>query len=858
MSIGSPPRLAKFLLKYLSGKENLAAFWGDVEEIFCDKAREKGVLFAKLWYWRQVVQAVPHFCRWYGNQFYSMSRNYIVMGFRTGWKSRGASLIALSGLVVGLSVFSLIWMWVSHEMSYDRFHENARHIYRVCERRNFENHTAVNYWTPGPLAAALTSDYPEIRLAVRTAWTGERVIHSGERRFYENRILCADGDFFKIFSFSFVQGDPDTVLDDPSGIVLTESMARKYFGDRNPMGKNLEMDNKHVFVVKGIIRDVPRNTHIKLDMLVPFDVAEKLGWAVKTWDFSMATTYLLLKPDTDIRLFSQKISDYSGRHQDHSDTELFLQSLMDIHLHSSGSGGSAVQFQYVMVIFVIGVMILSMACINYMNLATARSEMRSREIGIRKVVGAGRRNLVGQFLTEALLLTLFAFIMVPLVIRVVLPEFNRMTGIQFIFRDFIHWHFLGAMVLAALFTGLAAGIYPALVLSSFQPKQILAKTAKRGRKGSRIRLVLVTIQMVASLLLILTTHVMMRQITHLKHLDLGMNIKNVAVIPLGISNSNNQSIYNSLKNSMMSHKGIGIISSSFNHPLRFGSPPLAITYNGHRLDKGTTVNMTSIDYDLVDTLKINVIEGRKFSRQYGREWRNLVVNQAFARMLGPGSAVNKQIFLKDNLFTIVGVVADFHTSSVIDTAIRPLVLFFNGDSVNYILVRFNPNSLGDTLKDLETAWGQAAPNLPFQLQFLDAGFEDQFRDLDNLSRILRYFTVIGIFIACLGLFGLSSFYARRRRREISIRRILGSSTPRLVIFLSRDYIRLAAAAILISWPIGFVILGRWLQNYPNRISLPLSSFIFSGCLAVAITVATVIFQNIRAANSNPIDTIRTE
>ena len=534
MSGTRPPVFAKMLLKFLSGKEHLGAFWGDVEEIFNDKVEEKGKFAAQLWYWRQVCQAIPHFCRWYAAQACSMSKNYIIMGLRTGWKSKSSSIITLSGLVMGLTVFSLIFMWVSHEMSYDRFHVNADHIYRVCEKRHFNNQVTNSYWTPGPLAAALRSDYPEIRYAVRTAWTGERVIHRGDRRFYEKRILCVDQDFFNMFSFSFIKGDPETAMKDPNGVVLTESMADKYFADENPLGKILMMDNKYEFIVKGVIGDVPRNTHLELDMLVPFDVAEKLGWAVKTWDFSMATTYIQLKPDTGFRIFNQKISDYLKKHQENSTTEFYLQPLSAIHLHSSNAGNAgAGRFQYVIIIFIVGIMILGMACINYMNLATARSETRSKEIGIRKVIGASRRNLGGQFLTEALLLTMFAFVMVPILIKILLPAFNQITGIYFMFEDFLKWNFLGPIVLISLFTGLAAGIYPAWVLSSFQPKYVLTKKSNSGGGGSRVRFILVTTQIAASLLLILTTHVMMRQIKYLKNLDLGMDIKDVAVISRG-------------------------------------------------------------------------------------------------------------------------------------------------------------------------------------------------------------------------------------------------------------------------------------------------------------------------------------
>lgn len=859
MSGCAPPKLAKVLLKFLSGKEHLQAFWGDVEEIYCDEVEDKGKLNAKCWYWRQVFRAIPSFCRWYGAQSFAKINNYIIMGMRSHWKSKVYSLITLFGLVLGLTLSTLIFRWVSHEMSYDRFHVNANHIYRVCEKRHLKDHISKSYWTPGLLAAALKKDFPEIQYTVRAAWTGERLIRRGDQLFYENRLLCVDRDFFKMFTFPFKQGNPERSIEEPYGIVLSESFAKKYFGDENPIGKSLQMENKYEFTVKGIIKDVPRNSDFKLDLLLPFKMVEKLGWNMKTWDFSMATTYLQLKPGTNLNLFKQKISKYIRKHKKDSNIELYLQPLTAIHLHSSGPADSNGELiQYVTIFSIIGILILVMACINYMNLATARAEMRAREIGIRKVVGASRKNLIGQFITEALLLTAFSLLVVPVVISCILPEFNQITGIHFNFKDFLEPNFLIFIFLISLLTGLTAGIYPALVLSAFKPRHILAKQSKGPNRGSKLRFFLVTIQITASLLLILNTHVMLRQTIYLKNLDLGIDKKRVAIIPLGISNRNNKAIYDSLKNNLISHPGTQSISASFTHPFNFGTPPLAITYNGERLDRDITINMTSVDFDYIENLRIKILEGRGFSRKYGEERHSLVVNKAFARLLGSDSPINKRIFLNNVPCTIVGMVQDFYTSAVTHTAIEPLILFLSETGINFIQVRFEGNNLAASITDLEKAWKKAAPNLPFQYEFLDTSFDDQFIWMENLSLILQYFTIIGIMIACLGLFGLSAFYAQRRSKEIGIRKVLGSTTSRLVFLLCKDYLRLVTTAILISWPLGFFILNRWLQNYPNRISLPLTSFLLSGILAFIITIAAVIFQSIRAASTSPVNAIRSE
>lgn len=774
-------------------------------------------------------------------------------------KNKWYSLITLSGLIVGFTLFFLIYIWILNELSYDRYHQNADFIYRVGERKHFSGHTNVGYNTPGLLADSLRENFSEVEYAVRTAWTGERVIRRGERQYFENDIICADKDFFSMFTFHFIKGNAQTSLNEPYGAIITESFSQKYFGDEDPIGKQLEMENKYTFTVTGLIKDVPANSHFWFGMVVPFEIVEKLGWRMKTWEFSLATTFVHLKPGIDVKGFEKKIASQVKKHHKGSRTELFLQPLTEMHLYStSGNTGGLRRIQYIYVFSVVGFLILCMAGINYMNMATARSEMRSLEIGIRKVVGAGKMSLVRQFLLEAVLLSMLALVLVPVLLYLLLPEFNAITGEQFTFSIFLKPGMILAMLLIALITGILSGSYPALVLSSLKPKTIFQYGAVGKLRGIKIRTILVSVQIISFLLLISGASIIGRQLSYLKNLELGIDKNNVMIIPLGISNQDNVSVYRSLKNELSSYPAVQNISGSFTHPFRFGTPGLRVTHQGKRLDKDVAIKLTSVDYDYLETLKINILEGRGFSRQYGDEKRNVLVNETFAHLLGTGSVVNQLIKLNGTPCKIIGVTKDFHISRVTESAIQPLVFFLSETGINHIIIRLKPANIAESLKFIGNVWKRINPAFPFQYHFLDANYNVQFKGIENLGKTIRYFSIVGVFIACLGLLGMAAFSAQKRYKEIGIRKVLGSSTINLVYLLCKDYIRIVLIAILSAWPIGWLVMTNWLANYPNRITLNHEAFILAGLISVAITIGAVIFQAIKAANSNPVDSLRME
>jgi putative ABC transport system permease protein len=854
-----PPRVVRWLLSRLHSGENRLERLGDMEELYCLDLEDSGRFRAT---WRYVLRGGRVLVSWFVLALYwraAMLRNYVVTAWRHMLRQKGHALINVAGLAIGLAAFSVIALWVRHELSFDRFHEKASRIYRVSERRRFPDFIQTGYRTPGPLAPELRNGVPEIEEVARVAWTGERVIRYQDRIHYEREVLTVDPEFFTLFSFSFVKGRPETALPGPFSMVITESTARKYFGDDDPLGKTLGLDNRMEFTVTGVVGDAPSNSHLQFGMIVPFEVVKQLGWAADDWDFSMALTYITLRPGTDRGKLEQKISGIVRSRNPDTTTEQFLQPLTRIRLHTNfDNPDSSGRIQYVYMFTLVGVLILGMACINFMNLATARSETRSREIGMRKVVGANRGNIIHQFLTESVLIAAVALIVAPLLIQLFLPEINKVTETSFSLADFAHPWLLAVVLGATLLTGLLSGSYPAMFLSAFQPGSTLKSQAPSLLRGSRLRKILVVFQMSISLILVIGSVVIVTQGGYLKNKDLGFNKEHVLSIPLGISNTENPKLYERFKEELRLNPSVGAVSGAFTHPTMFGTQAQDVSYNGNTLADKLPINLTSVTYDFVETLQIKLARGRSFSRDYGTERGNVLVNQQMERVLGNDSALGKVIRIGSEYEgRIVGVLKDFHMESVSSGKIGPVILFLN-PNVNYIFVRVVPADMEKTLKSLEAAWKNTAPHLPFAYTFLDQDFARLYQDVESLGSVLKYMTVLAGLIACLGLLGLASFSARKRTKEIGVRKICGASSAGIVALLCRDFTKLVLFANLCAWPAAGWLMYSWLQSFPYRAPLKFWIFLSAGLGLLAVTLVTVSLQALKAALARPIDSLRYE
>jgi putative ABC transport system permease protein len=788
-----------------------------------------------------------------------MFKNYLTVALRNLRRQKIYSIINISGLALGMTAFLIIAVWVWHEISYDRFHENAGRIYRVSEKRHFPDQVRLSNRTPGPLSAVLKENFPEIKSVARVAWTGERVLRYQDEVHYENDILTVDSDFLRIFTFPMVVGDSAKALAEPFSVVVTESAAVKYFGNENPLGKVINLDNRFDLTVTGVMEDVPDNSHLQFGMLVPFEMVEMLGWDIRSWGFSMALTYLHLGDQVDVQAFEEKIAGIVKKYDESTNIELFLQPLTRLHLFTNIANPDAKgRIQYLLIFSLVGILILFMACFNFMNLTTARSEYRAKEIGLRKVVGATRRHLVRQFLVEAIFLAFAALWITAPLVQLFLPVFNKITGESFSMFNFTNvWIFLFVIGVTVL-VGLFAGSYPALVLSSFQPVKVLQGGQSSRYKASVLRKILVLVQMSISLILIIVSSVIFQQIGFIKNKDLGFDQEHVVSLPLGIANRENSQIYQNFKDIVKQNPRIVSVTASFTHPTDFASQIRNVVYKGKRIDKDIPINLTSVEYDFIETLKIKMLKGRSFNQEFGAERGNLLVNQSFEKLLGVESALDEVLHIGPEFQgRIIGVMQDFHMEAVSMAVIGPLIVFLN-PNVNHIFVRIHPENIPATLEFLETSWRKSAPNLPFAYNFLDEEFNSLYTDVENMGTALRYFTFFAVCIACLGLLGLTSFSTEKRTKEIGIRKILGSSVSGILTLLCRDYLRVVLLAILCAWPISWWLMFRWLQNFPYRVSLSWINFVLSALLIMVITLVTISFQTIKGALADPVDSLRYE
>ncbi|NIM91500.1 MAG: FtsX-like permease family protein [Candidatus Aminicenantes bacterium] len=788
-----------------------------------------------------------------------MFKSYLIIAFRNLRKQKIYSLINISGLALGMTAFLIIAFWVWHEISHDRFHEHAGRIYRVAEKRHFPDQVRLNNRTPGPLCTALKENFPEIRSAARVAWTGERVLRYQDEVHYADDILTVDPDFLRIFTFPMIVGDSAKALDEPFSVVVTESAAVKYFGNEDPLGKVLNLDNRFDLTVTGVMEDVPDNSHLQFGMLVPFEMVERLGWDIRKWGFSMALTYLLLGDQVDIQAFEEKIAGNVKKYDEDTNIELFLQPLTRLYLFTNIANPDAKgRIQYLLIFSLVGILILFMACFNFMNLTTARSEYRAKEIGLRKVVGATRKHLVRQFLAEAIFLAFAALLITAPLIQLFLPVFNKITGESFSMSNFTNvWIFLFVIGVTVI-VGLTSGSYPALVLSSFQPVKVLQGGQPSRYKGSVLRKILVFVQMSISLVLIIVSSIIFQQIGFIKNKDLGFDQEHVVSFPLGIANQENSQIFQSFKDIVKQNPRIVSVTASFTHPTDFATQVKNVVYKGKRIDEDIPINLTSVEYGFIETLKIKMLKGRSFNQEFGAEKGNLLVNQSFEKLLGVESALDEVLHIgPEYQGRIIGVMQDFHLEAVSMAVIGPLIVFLN-PNVNHIFVRIQPENIPATLEFLKTAWRKSASNRPFAYNFLDEEFNRLYTDVENLGTALRYFTFFAVCIACLGLLGLTSFSIEKRTKEIGIRKILGSSVSGILTLLCRDYVRVVLLAILCAWPISWWLMFRWLQNFPYRVSLSWTNFVLSALLILVITLVTVSFQTIKAARADPVKSLRYE
>jgi ABC-type antimicrobial peptide transport system permease subunit len=783
-----------------------------------------------------------------------MFMNFVKTAWRNVVRHKRYSFINIFGLAVGLASCIAILLWVRDEMSYDRFHANAASIQRVIATASEPGGGNESFAVlPPNLGPALKAEFPEIRAAVRHLSLDQQIVANGERRFYERGISLVDPEFLQIFSFPLRRGDARRALVDPQSIVLSEPMAAKYFGSEDPLGRTLRLNNRSDYTVSGILAGIPAQSHLKIDILLPAASAGDFGFPVDTWTQFSYETYVLLHDDADVRLLEKKLSRRLFKPLGDSDITLSLQPLTDIHLRSASIREGEVRgdIDRVLMFSLLAVFILLMACINYLNLTTAQGGSRAKEIGLRKVSGANRREIVMQFLSESVLQTAVAMVIALVMVALSLPLLNSLTGKHItassLFSPSAWLPLLGFLLLA----GLLSGIYPALVLSGLAPAPVLKGQIAIHAGGSGFRKVLVVFQFGLTILLLVGSMAIFQQLRFLQTRALGFDKEEVLMIPVRDKLAGR---FAALKAEILKNSFVMSASAASAPVMMFSSSKLIDDWEGRKPGEEIALDFVWCDEDYLKTHGIELADGRFFSSSMsGSQDGKIVISESAVKALGFSPAIGKRL----DKWEIIGVVKDFHSRSL-HSAIGPLALASNPEKFSYLFVKIKPGDTAAAVAALAETWKRAAPDHPFEFSFLDQQIDNLYRADDRLSATVNGFAMLALLVANLGLLGMASYMTERRRKEIGVRKALGASLPQIAAMLSREFIQWVALATLLAWPAAYILLGRWLQGFAYRMQIGIGVFFLSSLLALLLALATVSFHSVRAARANPVDSLRYE
>ncbi len=841
-----PPKLGQKLLSFLAHYEWEFSVSGDCCEEFDERVREKGKHQALLWYWGQVVYALAAYSKISISIGAAMLKNYLKITWRNIRNNKIYSFINIMGLAVGMACCILILLWIQDELSYDKFHENYSDLYRTIPELQGSKYSS----NPLALAGVFKEQYPEVRQMARFCqryW----LMKYGDKIFNESGALV-DADFLKMFTFPLTKSTPETVLASQDSIVLTERAASKFFGSQDPIGKSLLINNNIQLIVTGILKDVPKNSHLQFDFLASMKLMGERGDI--SWSYE-AQTYALLEKNVSLQDFSDKISGFVMEHDKRTNQKvvLHIQPLSMVHLYSLNGTDPIV---YVYIFLTIAIAILIIACINFINLTTARANTRAKEIGMRKVVGAEKANLIRQFVGESIILSAIALFVAIGLVYLFLPTFNRIAEKQMTLDIAGDISTVLLLVMIILFTGLASGSYPAFMLSSFKPANILRRgKLQSGSGGFVLRKILVVSQFTATIVLIIGTMVMYKQLNYIRNKDIGLDRDQVVTI---FMNRELRESYMSFKNEIKQYPNVINVSAARRMPTNIGHMN-PVYWEGKGPEDYVTMTDASIDYDYFETLGMQIIQGRSFSEEYATDPENYVLNEEALRITGLESPIGKMFSCWEDEGKIIGIVRNFHASSL-HSEIEPVIFTLSQrhGSHSYIFVKIKPDDISGTLAYLEKKAREFAPNNLFEYSFLDDEFNRQYGNDQRRGDIYRYFTILAIFVSCLGLFGMASFTAEQRTKEIGIRKVLGASIANIISLISKDFLVLLIVSNVIAWPVAYYLTDRMLNNYAYRTSITAWLFIASGAMAVFIALLTICMKIVRVAHSNPVNSLRYE
>ncbi len=858
-----PPFLAKQLLKYLFRYNERHSIVEDSEYTYVKMLENSGIHKAKLWYWKNVIRSICGYLKLHAYWRFIMFKNYMKITLRNIKRQKVFSFINISGLSVGIACCILMLLWIQDELSFDRFHKNTNELYRVISKIPTSNEIIHNARTPNAIGAALVDQYPEIVNYTRYQGFEGRLLECNGKTNTNDIMAVADKAFFEMFSFELISGDLGSCFENRYCIVITESMGRKYFGNEDPMGKiiNIIPGPKIPFTVTGVIKDIPETSHLQFDYIIPFDNTVWWDADLKNWKITMYYTYIQLQKGSITEDVNNKISSIIKDHEKTAIVEVYLQPLKNIHLKSKLAGDfdnfKQGDIKYIYIYCITALCILLIACINFMNLSTARLNRRAKEVGLRKVIGAQKKHLLSQFLGESVFLSLFALILALISVVIILPTFNSLTNKHLTF-DFSANLILFALCIGiAIVTGVISGSYPAFFLSKLQPVNALKNFGfKNGLTGIYLRKILVVAQFALSVIFISGTIVVYNQLDFIRNKPLGYDNSNIINTYSYFRGPINN--FDVIRKELLEYPNIINISRAKPPNLElFGNT--SVQWEGK--NQKVTLYPVDVDFSYLETFSMTMKEGRFFSKEYTSDYNNYVVNETAAEVMGLKNPIGTKVRYKprdetERTGVIIGVIKNFHQNSL-HNSIEPMV-FYLGNVLGSNSVKIKPDNIPETIAFLEKMWEKHVPNYPFLYSFLKETIDDFYVNDRKTGTIFSYFSLLAIFISCLGLFGLTSFSTEQRKKEIGIRKVLGSSIFDVTLLLSKEFFENVVISIIIAGPAAWYIMSKWLGGYAYRIESGVPAIILACLIATLTAFVSIFLQIIKVAWANPVDSLRTE
>ncbi|MBN2430736.1 MAG: ABC transporter permease [Acidobacteria bacterium] len=846
-----PPQFAQWLLRRILTDKKWDTPLGDFEEYYGELARTKGPSAATRWYWKQVLGLIPR--RVLNSTYWSamMLTNYLKTAWRNLWRYRIYSLINILGLAVGMACFILIMIWIQEEISYDRYHPRPDSLYRVCSVYHTPSgDSRVSAPQPAPLAGLLKTEFPEV---VRSTlyFTPVLSLVSADKRFSE-RFAMVDPDFLEMFTLPGFRGDPDTALDDPNSVIIPQRIAERFFGEENPLGRLLFLEGRAMVTVTGVFRDLPANTHHRFTCLCPIQMLAKFGRDLNNWRDVSFKVYVELAESTSATELEEKLKPLIAKIAPGQPITAQLQPVPDIHLRDLNGGGLIV---YIYIFLAMGLFTLIIAWINYINLATARASRRFREISMRRILGAGRRQLIRQFMGESLLMACLAMVVALLLVKLALPFFSLLAG-KTLAPDVSPLFFLMIGGVTYL-TGVITGLYPAFILSSSKPVRTLKGDIAQPGGYRNLRRALVVFQFSLSIILIIGSIVIYRQLSFMRSRNLGYNPDSVFSVQMNRELYKN---YSAIRTALLRNPAVlnVTLTNTSLDQLESSVSGNQVHWEGKTSDDQLpTLALMGVGPEFLETFRASMREGRFFDPKRPGDARTAaILNEAAGRAIGWDQPVGRQIEVAGNPLSVIGVIRDFNFRSL-HHDVEPMIILLNW-GIDVIDVRIRPENKPQTLAAIQQTIRSIIPGYTLDYEFLEDQLDELYGAEQRMAHFSQIMTLLAVFISCLGLLGLAAFTVEVRIKEIGIRRVLGSSTAGVVFLLGRDFSGWIIAANLVAWPAAYLLLSRWLEGFAYRVHLDIWTFALSGLLAFLLAMATVGYQTIKAARTNPVETLRYE